>query len=239
MEILSKIIRGIASIPLVGGFFVLIVGFLPVIALIPLNLSTGLTMIIGGVLTVVWCYLLKAKKIINIVTPVFPIPNWVLGVLMVIGGIYGVFTNAWDDSKIDAERVPQEITPSKNVPAPVPELKPEPAPVSIPETSVQDEAANAEAMENTKKLQEAKNVDLDKIRDEASERALVQMEKFLDEMKKLSEQLGPEKLQEIFDAQGGSENSMNFKKPWRKCRNKLIHLRAKVMVQIMLIKYPV
>lgn len=226
MEILSKIIRGIASIPLVGGFFVLIVGFLPVIALIPLNLSTGLTMIIGGVLTAVWCYLLNAKKIINIVTPVFPIPNWVLGVLMAIGGVYGMVTNAWDDSKIDAERVPQEITPSKNVPAPVPELKPEPAPVSIPETSVQDEAANAEAMENTKKLQEAKNVDLDKIRDEASERALVQMEKSLDEMKKLSEQLGPEKLQEIFDAQGSSENSMNFEEAMAEMQKQIDALKS-------------
>ncbi|MDH3608586.1 MAG: hypothetical protein OEQ24_04990 [Gammaproteobacteria bacterium] len=55
-------------------------------------------MIIGGLLTAAWCYLLNAKNIINIVTPVIPIPNWVLGIVLAIGGVYGIITNAWDKS---------------------------------------------------------------------------------------------------------------------------------------------
>jgi len=52
------------------------------------------------------------------------------------------------------------------------------------------------------------------------------MEKSLDEMKKLSEQLGPEKLQEIFDAQGGSENSMNFEEAMAEMQKQIDALKS-------------
>lgn len=154
MEILGKIIRGIASIPLVGSFFVLIVGFLPFIALLPFKLSIGVVMIIGGLLTAAWCYLLNAKNIINIVTPVILIPNWVLGIVLAIGGVYGIITNAWDKSGTAPEVFIEDVESSVNAPASI--SKPEPAPVSIPTPSVQNEAEKAAVMENAKKITRSK-----------------------------------------------------------------------------------
>ena len=217
MEILSKIVRGIASIPLIGGALVFVLAFLPLLAVVPLNLSNGLSMIIGGLLMAAWCYFLKAKNIINIVTPFIPFPLWIFAVIMAIAGVYGMITNAWDDSKIDAERVPQEITPSKRFPTPAP--KPEPEPVSIPE-------ADPVEFNNAEKIQEANSIDFNKMKDEAAENALKEMQKALKDLEELSESIGQEKLDEIINAQGSSDNSMNFEETMAEMRKQIAELKS-------------
>ena len=198
MEIISKIVRTLASLPLVGGALVFVLGFLPLLLIIPLNLSNGVSMIIGGLLMAAWCYFLKAKNIINIVTPLIPIPLWILGFVMAIAGVYGIVTNAWDDSNVNAETVPQEITPSKSVASPEPEPEPEPEPGLEIETQVQQQTVEPDAapLEKEKMIQQANSIDLDKVRDEAAEKALVHMEKALADLEELSESIEQEKLEE-------------------------------------------
>ncbi len=183
-------------------------------------------MIIGGLLIAAWCYLLKAKNIINIVTPVIPIPNWVLGIVLAIGDVYGIITNAWDKSGTAPEVFIEDVEPSVNAPASISKPEPAPAPVSIPTPSVQNEAEKAAVMENAKKLQEANNIDLDKARDKAAEQALKQMEQSLKDMERISEMVGQEKLQEIKDAQGGSENSMNLEEAMAEKRKQIAELKS-------------
>jgi len=218
METLGKIIRGIASIPVVGGALVFVLGFLPVIAVIPLNLSNGLSMIIGGLLMAAWCYFLNAKKLINIVTPLIPIPLWILGIVMSIAGVYGIVTNKWDDKKVDTEMVPQEITPSKTVQEPT--MKPESKSEVHPGKKVENEAIH----EQSNSSEQDKKIDLDTERDKASEYALEQMEKALEDMKNLKETLGEEKIQEIYDSQG-SDNTMNFEEAMAEIQKQIDDLK--------------
>ncbi|MDH3608585.1 MAG: hypothetical protein OEQ24_04985 [Gammaproteobacteria bacterium] len=77
-----------------------------------------------------------------------------------------------------------------------------------------------------KKLQEANNIDLDKARDKAAEQALKQMEQSLKDMERISEMVGQENLQEIKDAQGGSENSMNLEEAMAEMRKQIAELKS-------------
>jgi len=90
MEALGKTIRGICSIPLVGGFVALLIGLLPILLLLPFHNDSNkyLLAAVGGLLIAGWCFFLTKRKIINIVTPVLPIPFWCLGLLMSVGGVY-------------------------------------------------------------------------------------------------------------------------------------------------------
>jgi len=97
METLGKWLRGVSSIPVIGGFIALLVGILPVILLLPVYFkvdgtpNTYLVNVIAGLLIAAWCFWLSKKNIMNIVTPVLPIPFWILGILIAIAGLYQYF----------------------------------------------------------------------------------------------------------------------------------------------------
>ena len=90
MEAFGKVIRGLCSIPLVGGVIALLIGILPFFLILPFpdGPYKYLLNALGGILVAGWCYFLSKKKIINIVTPLLPVPFWVLGILMAIAGVY-------------------------------------------------------------------------------------------------------------------------------------------------------
>lgn len=214
MEKLSKIIRGIASIPGVGGLFVLILGFSPLLLVIPLNLSNGISMIIGGLLMAAWCYFLSAKKIINIVTPLIPIPLWILGVVMAIAGVYGIITNKWDETETTPEVSMPEVKQSIQEPAMVEKPEAEPEPESEQITKHEQPEISPEIP------QQSSNADQDK----AAEYALEQMEKALEDMKVLEKTLGAEKIQEIYDAQG-VENTVSFEEAMAEMQKQIDDLK--------------
>lgn len=217
MEALAKIIRGIASIPVVGGYFVLLVGFLPIVGLIPLGLSTGMLLLLGGVLIALWCFFLSAKNIINIVTPIIPIPNWVLGVVMAIAGVYGMVTNAWDDDHTDSELVRKEVVSSKSVASPV---------EAEPKLEAEMQLKSKAVEENAIHLQQESQTEFDKIKDEAYEKALVDMQSALADLEELSESIGQEKLDELLGEQVSSENSLNFKEAMAEMRKQIAELKS-------------
>lgn len=233
MEILSKIIRGIASIPLFGGYFVLLVGFFPIVGLIPLGLSTGMLLVIGGLMVAAWCYFLKAKNIINIVTPIIPIPNWVLGVVMAIAGVYGMVTNTWDESNTDPDLVRQEMTAPKSVSVPENVQKP----VTIPKPDLVDPdltKPDTAELEKEIMLQEASSIDLSKMRDEASKEGLIALEEALAgleqvkiNMEEISKSIGQEKFDQMMGEQMGSDYSMILEEDMAELRKQIAELKSK------------
>ncbi len=80
MNNLSKIIRAICGLPVVGGLITLLLGVAP--ALLPAAIlgSGPIAGFFGGALLAAWCYFLAKKQIINIVFPVIPIPLWTVGI---------------------------------------------------------------------------------------------------------------------------------------------------------------
>ena len=90
MEMIGKVVRGICSIPIIGGYLALIVGILPLIIVIPFidGPYKYLVTAVAGLLIAAWCFFLSKKKIINIVTPLLPIPFWVFGILISIFAVY-------------------------------------------------------------------------------------------------------------------------------------------------------
>ena len=224
METLGKIVRGLASIPIIGGALVFVLGFFPLLAIVPLNLSNGLSLILGGLLMAAWCYFLNVKKIINIVTPLIPIPLWILGIVMALAGVYGMVTNKWDDGKDGAETVPQEITPLKSVSEPDLQLKQGQDQMPLSKSGAVDPVDVSSA----NKIQEANSIDLEKMKDEASEKALVHLEQALKNMEELSESIGQEKLDEIINAQGdeGSDNAMNIEEAMNEMRKQIAELKS-------------
>jgi len=90
MEALGKTVRGICSIPVVGGFAALIIGLLPIVIAFPFAQSPYKYLItaVAGLLIAGWCFLLAKKNIINIVTPVIPLPFWVIGLLISALAVY-------------------------------------------------------------------------------------------------------------------------------------------------------
>jgi len=97
MELLGKTLRGLSSIPVIGGFVALLIGILPVILLLPVYFKVDgtpnefLVHVVAGVLIAAWCFWLSKKKIMNIVTPFLPLPFWILGILIALGGLYQYF----------------------------------------------------------------------------------------------------------------------------------------------------
>jgi len=90
MEMIGKVVRGICSIPVIGGYLALIVGLLPLIIAIPFvdGPYKYLATAVAGLLIAAWCFFLSKKKIINIVTPLVPIPFWIFGILITIFAVY-------------------------------------------------------------------------------------------------------------------------------------------------------
>jgi|GEM_PF-3888502 len=223
MEMLGKIVRGLASIPIIGGALVFVLGFLPLLLVIPLNLSNGISMIIGGLLMATWCYFLSAKKIINIVTPLLPLPLWIFGVIMALAGVYGIVTGKWDESKVEPETVmqsePVESTPDQPVPA-----KPEVSTVDTPKVEQLEKQQDPAAVE---KALEARQTELKTYQDEAAETALVQLQESLESMKQLEKTVGKEKLQEIMQAHGDGENSINFEDAMAEMQRQIDDLKRK------------
>lgn len=90
MEAIGKVIRGLCSIPVVGGIIALVIGLLPIVIAIPFADSPYkyLVTAVAGLLIAAWCFFLSKNKIINIVTPVLPIPFWVIGIAITAAGVY-------------------------------------------------------------------------------------------------------------------------------------------------------
>jgi len=94
MESFSKLIRGICAIPLIGGFLTLLLGILPILLVSPFwnSESKDLAVAGGAILVAAWCYFLGKMKIVNIVTPVIPVPLWSVAILSSIVVLYQHFT---------------------------------------------------------------------------------------------------------------------------------------------------
>ena len=208
---------------------VFVFGFLPLLLIIPLNLPNGISMIIGGLLMAAWCYFLKAKNVINIVTPLIPIPLWILGVVMAIAGVYGMVTNAWD--KPDADVVRQEMTTSKNV------FTPEPLPKNAPEDTQNPIAISKPdpaAIEKEKRLLQADINDLNKLKDKESEKALIVLEESLASMEQakigmeeISETIGQEKFDEMMNEQLGFDYAIKLEEQMTELRKQIAELKSK------------
>ncbi len=214
MDTLVKIVRTLASLPIIGGALVFVLGFFPLLAVIPFNLSTGLSIIIGGLLVAAWCYFLSAKKIINIVTPFIPIPLWVVGLLMAMVGVYGVITNAWDETEATSDVVMPETKPA------IKEI----APITQPETTsdVVNEADQEALREQVKQLEQEQLIGkekkqefekaLEKARQEAKAQApkvIAQMEESLENIKKLKGTEAEKQYEAIMKTQD-PENAMTL-----------------------------
>jgi hypothetical protein len=223
MEMISKIVRTLASIPVIGGALVFVLGFLPVILVLFLDLSNGLSMIIGGLLMAAWCYFLNAKKIINIVTPLIPIPLWIIGIVMALAGVYGIITNKWDESDAAPEVVNEKVKPSGGYSdrAVKPQKQPEPA------SNQEREQAPAEVEDSlVEKPLDDRKVELEKLQKKAGDEALVQMEKSLEDMKKLSESLGKEQFEKIINSHGESENVLTLEDLMAKLQKQIDELKS-------------
>ncbi len=209
MGFLVKIVRVLASLPIIGGALVFVIGFFPLLAIIPLNLSTGLSILIGGLLTAAWCYFLSAKKVINIVTPFIPIPLWIIGILVSGIGVYGIITNTWDETGTNTEVVMPETKSSAN--EPVPAAKPD----TTPDT-------------DNKRKQPAEDVDFDQVRRDAEDYALEQMERSFEDMQRVLEEIGPDKFEEVFNAQRGNEDFMSFEEAMVEMEKQIDELRRRI-----------
>jgi len=90
MEAIGKTVRGICSIPFIGGFVALIIALLPIVIAFPFVDSPYkyLVTAVAGLLIAGWCYFLAKKNIINIVAPVIPVPFWLMGLVISAVAIY-------------------------------------------------------------------------------------------------------------------------------------------------------
>lgn len=207
MEIIGKIVRGLASIPLIGGALVFILGFLPLLAVIPLNLPNGLSLIIGGLLMAAWCYFLSAKKIINNLTPLLPLPLWIFGVIMALAGVFGIVTGTWDKPTTEPETVMQSESDSISSESAIDSVS-EPV---VEQVTKQDRSEMSHQMSKTEQ-------------DKALDETLQNMEKSLEDLKALEKTIGAEKIQKIYDAQD-TENSLSFKEAMAEMQKKIDELK--------------
>ncbi len=223
MEILNKIILGIASIPVVCGLFVFIIGFLPLILLLPFNLSNGLMLILGGLLMAAWFYFLRAKKIINIVLPIIPIPLWTLGIVLVLSGVYQTIFGNFGDAEPSSEVVKESVKPSINTPEKMQseteteielakKVKPSVA-VESDQESLREQVKRLEKEQlmGHEKKQEFEQA-LEKAKQEAKEQApkvIAQMQESLENIKKLKGTPTGEQYEAIMKSQD-PENAMTL-----------------------------
>ncbi|MFK7816287.1 MAG: hypothetical protein AB8B92_08120 [Gammaproteobacteria bacterium] len=211
MEILTKIIRGIASVPVVGGVFVFVIGFLPLLLLFPLNLSNGLMLIIGGLFVAAWCYFLQVKKIINIVLPVIPIPLWTLGIVMVLSGVYQTIFGNFGDVQPAPEVVKESIKPSVNATEQMQSetsMAVEPDQEALREEVKRLEQEQVIGQEKKQEFEQA----LEKAKQEAKEMApkvIAQMQDSLESIKKLKGTPAAEQYEAIMKSQN-PENPMTI-----------------------------
>lgn len=228
METIPKIVRALASLPLVGGVLVFVLGFLPLLLIIPLNLSNGLTMVIGGLLMAAWCYFLNVKKIINIVTPLIPIPLWILGIVMALAGVYGMATNKWDDSATEPKVINESIQPSGTEtnstvqPREQTESESENKPENKPERKPERKIEPAEVERNV----EQPNLELEHLREGAAESVVKQLEKSLEGMKALSETLGKEQFEKVINSNGNSEETRTLEDVTEKIQQQIDELKS-------------
>lgn len=219
MEMLSKIIRGIASIPVVGGIFVFLIGFLPLILLLPLNLSNGLMLIIGGLLIAAWCYFLQVKKIINIVLPIIPIPLWTLGIVMVLSGVYQTIFGNFGEVDPSPEVVQESIKPSMDAPESM-QSSSETEKEAEPSVSIESDQntlrEQVQRLEQEQLMGEEKKQEFEKAIEKAKQEAkelapkvIAQMEESLESIKKLKGTPAGEQYEAIMKSQD-PENAMTL-----------------------------
>ncbi|MGH1485263.1 MAG: hypothetical protein ACRBCI_03515 [Cellvibrionaceae bacterium] len=90
MEIVKKIVNGICSVPVVGGYLALLVAFAPALPIFLIGIDKSVAAVIGGLLIAIWCFALAKFNIIRIVTPFLPIPMWAFGLLIAGYGAYSL-----------------------------------------------------------------------------------------------------------------------------------------------------
>ena len=84
---MKNLIQKACGMPVIGGVVTLLIGIiLPIIPFILLSKSIGISneisMVFAGLAVAGWNYYLKKSNTINVVTPVIPIPVWILGIII-------------------------------------------------------------------------------------------------------------------------------------------------------------
>jgi hypothetical protein len=88
-----KIMMTLCNLPFIGGYITLFVTLLPFVFLIVLEsvtpvLEENILISLGLVLVLVWNYFILRKRGLNLVTPIIPIPFWIISIIFVCIGTW-------------------------------------------------------------------------------------------------------------------------------------------------------